>query len=390
MRWYILRTLLYKEILRHLADRGLIFVALFLTAAALLLSFTGKNTGQAGALTGGVQMCFVDLFVQSGEDDPWIRHLMEHVPPALKDQVQFRSDAPKRKPVKRIIRNHRNAIAYGAGQGAIQVFAVPGRRGDYAVQFWHPSEDGGELAPFEAWFWKEWSNYSEQQAVASLARRTGQPAASIKADFPDMQEQHQQIQGGIDTRSAIAMALVLFALYVPCVYLLPSLTCEERERGILLAQALSPASPFEILAAKFFFYPVLGVALAALLAAIYNPGVLGSPFFWLVLVVAAWGTLGVGMTVACLARTQRRASMGALCYVMAIALVMIICQQNNLPLSQALLEYHVPRMLHAVLQGTIRGPETVGFYWFNLLGSAILACCWLGAATVLFRRRGWQ
>jgi hypothetical protein len=39
-----------------------------------------------------------------------------------------------------------------------------------------------------------------------------------------------------------------------------SLTCEERERGILLAQALSPASAREILAAKFLFYPVFALA----------------------------------------------------------------------------------------------------------------------------------
>jgi ABC-type Na+ efflux pump permease subunit len=385
MRWYILRTLLYKEILRHLADRGLIFVALFLLAAALLLSFTGKNA-QTASLTGGVQMCFIDF----GEEDPWVQHLMAHVPPALEKQIQFRSDRPKRKNVVLIPRNRQGVIVYPPGQAAIQIRHIPGALPRYGVQFWHPSEDGGELAPFEAWFWKEWNNYSEKQVVAALAGSSGRPEALVKAAFPDIEEEHKQIQGGIDTRSAIAMALVLFALYVPCVYLLPSLTCEERERGVLLAQALSPASPLEILAAKFLFYPVLGIGLAALLAGIYNPAVLGVGFFWLALFVAAWGTLGVGMTVACLARTQRRASMGALCYVLAIALIMLICQQNNLPLSQALIEYHIPRMIHAVLQDTIRGYGTVGFYWWNLLGATILAGCWVGLATWLFRRRGWQ
>ena len=38
--------------------------------------------------------------------------------------------------------------------------------------------------------------------------------------------------------------------------------CEERERGVLLAQALSPASPLEIFAAKLLFYPAAGIALA--------------------------------------------------------------------------------------------------------------------------------
>jgi enoyl-CoA hydratase/carnithine racemase len=45
------------------------------------------------------------------------------------------------------------------------------------------------------------------------------------------------------------------------------LTCEERERGLLLAQALSPASPGEILAAKSLLYPAVAVGLAGVLAA---------------------------------------------------------------------------------------------------------------------------
>src|SRR5262249_3937479 len=79
-------------------------------------------------------------------------------------------------------------------------------------------------------------------------------------------------------------------MFFVCVYLLPSLCCEERERGVLLAQALSPASPREILAARFLFYPVLGLSLAAVLAGTYRPAVLASPFFWLALVVAVCGS----------------------------------------------------------------------------------------------------
>ena len=38
---------------------------------------------------------------------------------------------------------------------------------------------------------------------------------------------------------AVATGLVIFALYFTCVYLLPTLNCEERERGVLLAQAVT-------------------------------------------------------------------------------------------------------------------------------------------------------
>src|SRR5205807_6263227 len=135
---------------------------------------------------------------------------------------------------------------------------------------------------------------------------SGGPAAP---DAPAFRVQHSTLTGGLDTRSALATSLILFALCFACVYLLPSLMCEERERGVLLAQALSPASPAEILAAKCLFYPLLGVGLAAVLVSILNAAALAQPFFWLALAVTACGSMGVGLTIACLARTQRNASM---------------------------------------------------------------------------------
>jgi len=181
-------------------------------------------------------------------------------------------------------------------------------------------------------------------------------------------------------------ALVVFALFFVCVYLLPSLTCEERERGVLLAQALSPASPLEILAAKFLVYPVLAVGLAALLSGIYSPAALTRPFYWLALSVAAFGSLGIGLTISSLARTQRTASMGALCYMFVITLLLYIFQQTHLgALSYLFLEYYGPRILQAALSGTV-----LPYHWGNLMGAALLACGWAFAATTLFRRCGWQ
>ena len=103
------------------------------------------------------------------------------------------------------------------------------------------------------------------------------------------------------TGELVICLLVLFGLFFVCVYLLPSLTCEERERGVLLAQVLSPATTGEILAAKFLFYPAAGLALGAALAALYRPGVLLVPFFWLALAAAVAGSMGVGLVIASLA-----------------------------------------------------------------------------------------
>jgi hypothetical protein len=370
MRWHILKTLLLKELHRHLANRGGIALALLLIVAALLLSIFGKDkaTG-AGGLSGELQVCFLDY----EEENAWIAYLRDNLPSGM-EHVRFRrlDQAPQ----------NDGKVVYPPGAGAIQV-----RRLDsdgYKVWMWHPDVGGSSLAPYEAWFWRETQRFFADQASTALTRI--RPLLRGSVLLPKIEDERSQLEGGMDPRSALATSLVLFALFFVCVYLLPSLTCEERERGILLAQALSPASPGEILIAKFLFYPAMGLVLAGTLAGIYSPVVLTRAVFWLALLASALGSLGVGLTIASLARTQRAASMGSMCYMMAVALLVFICQQNNIPgLPYLALEFHCPRMLHAALAN-----QWAWYHWGNLLGVTLLAIFWLGLASVLFRRRGWQ
>jgi hypothetical protein len=186
--------------------------------------------------------------------------------------------------------------------------------------------------------------------------------------------------------TTIAAALVLFALFFVCVYLLPSLTCEERERGVLLAQALSPASPFEIVAAKLVFYPAVSFTFAAILGALTTPAVLSRPLFWLATLVLAFGSLGIGMTIACVAKTQRSASMAALCYMLIVSMLVLICKHFQVAvLPQFILEFHGPRMLSAVMTNTVEPAD------YRELGlAAALAGIWIAVATIAFRKYGWQ
>jgi hypothetical protein len=351
MRWRILRTLLHKEVLRHLANRGGIALVALLLVASMLLSFFGSGSGQPG-LTSGVRLCYIDYT----EDGPLLDHLRGTVPAELASSVQFR-------PIGRAPVDRQGRILYPHNAGAIQL--RPGK-----VWIWHPGSDPAGMAPFEVWFWHEAFRHAQRQA----------------GEVAPLEGERFSLAGGLDPRSGLATALVLFGLFFVCVYLLPSLTCEERERGVLLAQALSPASTAELLAAKFLFYPVIGVVLAAVLAGTYEPRVLAQPFFWLCLAVCVAGSMGIGLTIASLARTQRAASMGAMCYTLAVALILFICQQNNIPgLSHLALEYHGPRMLHAALTGSV-----LWYHWLHLLAAAVLALGWAVFAGVLFRRRGWQ
>ena len=356
------------------------------------------------ALVGGVHHCIV----RYEEPSAWLTHLREHVAPGLRLNIFFHLVGPDERQ------------NYPVGTGGIEVHSLDATAGGphFRVVVRFPEGDRAGMSVYESWFWRESYRYFHVQAAESLRANGVDPDRDLPAPKldDDLWAQRQAYQalgdrfarvtggslpgvlpvldlhespvvgGALDLRAAIATALVMFSLCFTCVYLMPSLTCEERERGLLLAQALSPASAAEILAAKFLFYPAFGILLATLLAGIHNPAVLARPFFWMALVTLAVGTLGIGMTIACLAKTQRAASLGALCYMLAVALVLLVCQQNNIAFIPPLaLEYHAPHLLHATLTNQIR-PE----HWLNLGASAILAVAWAALAVVLFRRRGWQ
>src|SRR5262245_36258537 len=237
MRWRILKTLLRKEVLRHLANRGGLLLVVLLLVAALLLSYFGGDKGQGGgALVGGVRLCYIDYW----ERDDWVEYLIEHTPPELESQVLFRhvSRAPKARD---------GTILYPPNTGGIQLRQARGQE-RYLVWVWHPGRDGSALAVFEAWFWKTTRDYEKTRTRDALAR-LGPLGPAVRHAIPEMAvaEERTQLRGGLDPRSGIATSLVIFGLFFVCVYLLPSLGCEERERGVLLAQALSPAAPREIL-----------------------------------------------------------------------------------------------------------------------------------------------
>ncbi|MGF1578798.1 MAG: ABC transporter permease [Gemmataceae bacterium] len=371
MRWYILRTLLHKELLRHGANRGGIFLVVLLMAASLLLSFFGgKDLERNTALT-GVKRCYIEYKV----DDDFVDHLYRNVPAELEGRVRFRNLASVRT-------NADGTPFYVQNAGAIQIHNGQDNN-EVQIWFWEPGQ--GSLSSYEIWLWREIQNYTNKQ----------KPPAST-SDLPDNENEpipivfkepkRSFIKGGLDPRSGIATALAVFGLFFVCVYLMPSLSCEERERGILLAQALSPASPKEILRARFLFYPVLAIFLVCVLAGSYRPVVLLSGYFWLALLTATAGSMGVGLTIASVAKTQREASMGALAYMFVVTLFLFVCQQIGATgLSYVAMEFHVPRMFHAVLSDAV----TIE-HWGSVLMMFIISSIWVWVAVKLFRRQGWQ
>ncbi len=410
MRWHILKTLLHKEALRHATNRGGLMLAGLLITASLVLAALNPAGDKNAQLIGGIHHCFIDT---DDEGSAWVQHLRTHLPPSLVKHVRFRRIDPQIGPDRTLL--------YQPGTGAIQIRRISGGAEappQYRVWLWHPTGDRAGMAVYEQWFWRETYRFFHDQAAEELRKKgidpaSALPAADIDADelwaerlwyeqlrqqfnaatgsrsahVPDVEFKESALTGSsLDMRAAMATALVMFALFFTCVYLMPSLTCEERERGLLLAQALSPARVRELLAAKLLFYPAFGILLATLLAGIHNPVVLSRPFFWLSLLSLGLGSLGIGMTIASLAKTQRAASLAALCYMLVVALVLLLCQQNNIPYIPYLaIEFHAPQVLHATLTN-----QTKPYHWYNLIACGVLAIGWIAAAAYLFRKRGWQ
>ena len=289
MRWPILKTLLHKEALRHATNRGGLTLAGLLVAAALLLAVLNPGGDRTSSLVGGVHHCYVHYQRPSSladdQDFAWVDHLRATLPDELRSHVFFRQMKPEVRADAR--------FSYDVGTGAIEIRTLPGDAANvprYRIQLMHPAGDRLGMAPYETWFWRETYRYfagksgtatadernslwayqlAHEQLVAESKRSAGATA------LPNVEFRELALtNAALDMRAAIATSLVIFALFFTCVYLMPSLNCEEYERGLLLAQALSPATTIELLGAKFLFYPTFGMLLAILLAAIHDATVL--------------------------------------------------------------------------------------------------------------------
>lgn len=410
MRFSIIRALLKKELWRHVANRGGIALAVLMIIAAVLLSVFNPTTADGGTaggdLVGGIHHCYIE----SNPETDVTQKLKDRVPPNLKSQLVFRNRPPETV-------NGPVGDAPGTCCIRMNLKTVDGQA-IMAIDIWHPPGEPGAVAPYEAWFFRTLREVYQELAAYKLKNNDGDyanlsPAPktdddlwAVKNSFEALEIEtrrlasnnpkailpHVEIERApigaspLDFRSAIATAMVVFALYFTCCYLLPTLNCEERERGVLLAQALSPASPAELVIAKFLFYPVAGIILAAILAGIYNPAVLNSLFFWLSLLAMSCGFLGIGMTVSTLAKTQRSAFLGSMCYLMGVSLLLFICSTNGVPLLPYLaIEFHGPKILHAAVTQQV---ETK--HWMHLIATFGLGATWMTVAGWLFRWRGWQ
>jgi hypothetical protein len=182
--------------------------------------------------------------------------------------------------------------------------------------------------------------------------------------------------------------LLLFGVQLfCCVHLLISFTSQERERGTLLAIALTPATLSEILLSKCLFHGGLAVTMSTLIVAILYPRALGHPLLWTTMLASTAGFLSVGILIASLARTQATAALLTLCYLLSVALVAHLSKgfAAFAVIRERMFEHNSFLLVHAALQGN-SSPAV----WQRLVGLAVVVLGWILVASKVFNRRGWR
>src|SRR4051794_14294141 len=93
MRWRILKTLLYKEGLRHATNRGGLALAGLLITASLLLAALNPAGGEdkPATLIGGIHHCIVYY----DEKDDWVSYLEANRPAGLRANILFFQIRPR-------------------------------------------------------------------------------------------------------------------------------------------------------------------------------------------------------------------------------------------------------------------------------------------------------
>lgn len=353
-RWRIVRTLLYKEALRFRYNWGLLILIGAVIGMSSMVTISANMT--KGIMANPVQVVR-QAVVYHDRNSSWADYLRAHLP-GSDLQVEF----------KEIITANRQYPPLR--DQTISVMLVPprGKQGNYLISMRYEPKTAASSIPIRAWAVKE---------TRAFARST--PA--IDEDDTVSVEAADRVE----VVSVVITALVMFALYLISFNLYINSTGEEREKKVLLAVLLSPASPLEVIVAKALFYGAISIAVAACIVGMHQPQALLRPRFWTTIISSSVGYVSVGTVVICLVKRQSTLSMIGLLYMVVTALVFSLGQTLILFAIVANLqfEYYLNRQLQNLLtDGSFPSHRLEQFALW------ILVCCWAFVAQYMFRIRG--
>ena len=365
----VIAALATKEARRYWHNRPALVLAALLVLVASLIAM-------ARGLADETPMAYV-LYWDA--DDPFLKHLKQNVPPELDVVFGYSLD----------FRNAQGIISYPYTSRSFVSLQL--RPGNLALTrtIWGPdwvpedranpryglliSHGPGKLATtvaFRAWVVREFGHFH--------------------SSVPFMLEKTVEFRTGggppvVEATERILTGLVLGAVYLICFHLHIILASEERERRTTLALALTPATVWDILAAKMLFYVPTALALVAVVLVLNAPGALFMPTVWLGIAAGCVGFVSVGLTLTSVTRTQSAAGLTALGYFMFVGISMYLA--TIIPVFSALtavmVDYHL-------VQIVLRGVDGSTPRLTNLVPLFMLSAAWSWVGVRLFVRQGWK
>jgi hypothetical protein len=339
-----------------------------LMAISILISMGGP---QLRAMSSGSKLptCWVVYDV----DSPWIQHLKRKVPAELPVKIVAANTMPRRG----------DYITYPSGDGALELYTRNVRHPYLILRF--PGTQPNVMWPHTSWFWKETVAFVGQQpAMEHYYVPISRTRSSVQSTTDVLRQTSLSDLMTIETvGSLLLFGVQLFC----CVHLLISFTSQERERGTLLALALTPATPGQILLSKCLFHGGLALTMSGLIVGILHPQALLEPLLWGTLLASTGGFLSVGVLIASLARTQAAAALLTLCYLLTVALIAHLSKGwlAFAIIRELMFEHSTFILAHASLQGA-----NSAAVWMRLVALSAVVCGWIIVAAQVFRRRGWR
>ncbi|MDB5386775.1 MAG: hypothetical protein JWM11_2421 [Planctomycetaceae bacterium] len=369
LRLSILRVLWRKEWLRLRKQPMAILLLGLLTAVCVLIATSGPEMQRSAGAS--VPPCWIVYDAQI--DANWMNSLreksktLEHPP----IRISPASEMP----------HSGDAIVYPSGACGIEISQL--KSGQLLVVFRHTGTQPDLMWPHSQWFWATTVEYFEAiPHLQILAQPMGNRSPQLASDLLK-----QTSLADLVNVELIGSMLIFGAQFFCCVHLLISFSSQDRERGTLLALALTPASVAEIIVAKCLFHGSLSLIMTGVIIGILKPAAFAAPLLWGTLVVSSLGFISVGILLSSLARTQSTAALLTLCYMLGVALIYHLA--NDLSafkrLRQLMFEHTSFQLVYVGLKTGLGGAALS-----KLAGLAGVVTCWLVLATQVFARRGWR
>ncbi|MDA1018542.1 MAG: ABC transporter permease [Planctomycetota bacterium] len=377
LRWQIIRILLGKQLLR-LKKNTAAYALLGLLMAIAILMATGSKTITATETAAQRQTTCWIVFHKGGG---WLDHLREHLPHGPSVEQSGSGGLDIQLVSRDEIEQSGSELVYPPHSCAIEVFPAGLDENErHRIRFLH-SGDERSLAPYTRWFWKNTAEFFGQTGPFD------EEVARIQRVERKVDAIRDQSISDVLTPELVGTVLLFAVQFFLCCHLLVSFTSQDRERGTLLALALSPASVPEILAAKFVFHVGLSVIFSAAVVCILKPVALAHAGIWVVVVLASIGFTSVGIVLASLAKTQSSAGLLTMCYMLIGGVISYLATSfstfamlQRLTFENYSFALGVASMKYAINPFVIPAVGTM----------AVLVTAWTIAAGYIFHRRGWQ